>query len=177
MSVEVVSSKTVFRGRAFNVRQDQVRLLDGKVVQLDIVDHENAVTMIPVDSSRLVCFIRQYRHAAEKNLLELPAGVMEKGETPEISAQREMREEIGMAAHQLQRIGGFFLAPGYSTEYMHVFLATHLYESPLPADETEVLHIEKVPLDQVAHLVETGQIQDAKSLAALNLARSLLAAL
>jgi 8-oxo-dGTP pyrophosphatase MutT (NUDIX family) len=85
-------------------------------------------------------------------LLELPAGVAEPGEAPEISAQREIREETGMAAASIQRLGGFYLAPGYSTEFMHIFLATGLYSDPLPMDEDEILQIKKLTARQAYHL-------------------------
>jgi ADP-ribose pyrophosphatase len=100
---------------------------------------------------------------------------MELGELPEVSAQREMREEIGMGAGKLHRIGGFYLAPGYSTEYLHIFLASELYPAPLPGDQDEFLSVEKVPARLALELAESGQIQDAKSLAALFWARSHLA--
>jgi ADP-ribose pyrophosphatase len=171
MSFDVTHSENVYRGRVFDVRKDQLRLPDGRLVWLDIVDHRGAVTLVPVDAVGQVWFIRQYRHPAGIELLELPAGVIEEGEAPEVSAQREIREEIGMAAGHFQKIGQFFLAPGYSTEEMHVFLATGLREDPLQPDEDELISIEKIPFDQALQMAETGQIQDAKSLAAIFLAR------
>jgi ADP-ribose pyrophosphatase len=171
MSYETVHSETIFRGRVFNIRQDQIRLPEGQLVQLDIVDHRSAVTLIPLDDHGQIWFVRQYRHPAKQVLLELPAGVMDEGETPEVSASREIREEIGMAAGQLREIGTYFLAPGYSTEYMHVFLATGLRIDPLQGDEDEQISVEKIPVHQAYSLAEAGQIQDAKSLAALFLAR------
>ena len=87
------------------------------------------------------------------------------------AAAREVREETGMAAGSLQRIGDFYLAPGYSTEFMAVFLATELYPAPLQADADEFLEVEKVPVRQAYQMAESGQVPDAKSLAALLLAR------
>lgn len=170
MTFEVVHTEKIYQGRVFAVRQDQVRMPDGKLAKLDIVDHQGAVTLVPVDEERRIWFIRQYRHAAGRVLLELPAGVMETDEQPETSAQREIREEIGMAAAQLKKIGEFFLAPGYSTEYMLVYLATEIYPDPLQGDEDEFISIEKIPVDQALQMARAGQIQDAKSLAALFLA-------
>jgi ADP-ribose pyrophosphatase len=167
MSFEVIQSKTIYRGRAFDIQQDQVVLPNGRTTLLDIVNHSGAVTLIPVDSSGMIWFIRQYRHPARQTLLELPAGVMEVGEEPVETAHREIQEEIGMAAGKLQDLGGFFLAPGYSTEYMHMFLATELYPSTLPGDTSEFLSVEKIPCDQAMRLAQTGEIQDAKSLVAL----------
>ena len=177
MTFETEFTQTVFEGSVFSVRQDRVLYPDGRRVQMDIVDHHDAVTILPVDGEGQIWFIRQYRHAAGKELLELPAGVAEAGEAMEVSALRELREEIGMGAKNMEKIGGFYLAPGYSTEYMHVFLATDLYPAPLPGDESELLSVEKVEARQAVHLAESGGLDDSKSLITLFWARPLLARL
>jgi ADP-ribose pyrophosphatase len=167
MSFEQLSSQTVYEGRVFKIVVDQVRLPGGQVMQVDMVEHHGSVTILPIDSTGRIWFIRQYRHPAREMLLELPAGVSDKDETPEESAQRELREETGMAAGSLEHLGEFYLAPGYSNEYMHVFLAQDLIPAPLQPDEDEFLHIEKIPYQRVVEMIKTGQIIDAKSLAAL----------
>jgi ADP-ribose pyrophosphatase len=171
MPFETLQSEMIFHGKVFNVRKDQIRLPDGQELELDIVDHKGAVTIVPLDERDQIWFIRQYRHPAGQMLLELPAGVMDEGETPADSAQRELREEVGMAAEQLRLLGEFYLAPGYSTEYMSVFMATGLYAAPLRPDEGELIEIEKIPSTQVLSLAASGGIRDAKSLAALLLWR------
>jgi ADP-ribose pyrophosphatase len=175
MPFETISSDVVFQGKAFNVHRDQVRLPDGQVVRMDIVEHVGAVTILPVDDEGRIWFVRQYRHATGKALLELPAGMLEPDELPEACARREIREETGMAAGQIEKLGEFYLAPGYSTEYMHVYLAQQLHPSPLPGDQDEFLSVEQIPLEQVFELVKRGELQDAKSLAALLLASRRLA--
>lgn len=175
MTFKTETTQTLFKGQVFSIRQDQVRFPDGRLVQMDIVDHRDAVTILPVDAKGQIWFVRQYRHAAGKELLELPAGVAEPGEAVAVSALRELREEIGMAADDLQKIGNFYLAPGYSTEYMHVFLATGLYPAPLPGDESELLSVEKIAARQALHLADTGQLDDSKSLIALFWGRPWLA--
>ncbi len=172
--MKLISSKIIFQGKVFDVHQDQIQLPDGEQHQIDLVQHLPAVTMLPVDENGQIRFVRQYRHPAEKYLLELPAGVMDSDELPEVSALRELREEIGMGAKNLERIGGFYLAPGYSTEYMHVFWASDLYASPLPGDPDERIEIIKIPIAQIKQTIETGGIQDAKSLSALFLAQERL---
>jgi ADP-ribose pyrophosphatase len=174
MPFETIHSETVFSGRVFRVRLDQVRLPDGRQVRLDIVEHRGAVTLVPVDNDGQIWFVRQYRHPAETILLELPAGVMEESEGPEASALRELREEIGMAAGSLQKIGEFFLAPGYSTEYMYVYLATGLHPDPLPGDEDELIEIEKIPIQRAYALIREGVYRDSKTLATLLLAQPYL---
>jgi ADP-ribose pyrophosphatase len=172
MVFEVVNSTQVYKGKVFNVRQDQVRMPTGKIVSLDIVDHHGAVAVVPVDELGQIWFIRQYRYAAGQELLELPAGVLEESESPDEAAGREIREEIGMAAGELKRVGGYFLAPGYSTEYLHVFLATHLSPSPLPQDEDELIVVEKIPVEKAYKMAQSGQLSDSKSLAALLLVQA-----
>jgi len=171
MAFETVQTETIYQGRAFQVRKDLVRLPDGVVTQLDIVQHVGAVTVIPLDDEDRVWFVRQYRHATGKHLLELPAGTIEPGELPEVCAAREIREEVGMRAGKLHKLGEFFLAPGYSTEYMHVFLATDLVPDPLPGDQDEFLSIERIPLSALDQSVRSGAIQDGKTLAGIYLMR------
>jgi ADP-ribose pyrophosphatase len=171
MQYEQIETETIFRGRVFNVRQDRVRLPDGRIMKLDIVDHPVAVVIVPVDADGNLWFIHQYRHAAGSIMLELPAGVAEAGEAPEVGAGRETQEEIGMAAGTLLKIGEFFIAPGYTTEYLYIFLATQLTPAPLPQDEDEFITVERIPIKTAYALAEQGKIIDAKTLAALLLAR------
>jgi len=177
MKFDTLQSQFVYQGRAFSVRKDQVRLPDGAKTVLDIVEHSGAVTILPIDSEGQVWFVRQYRHAAGIEMLELPAGTLEPGEAPENCAHREIREEIGMGAGKLQKIGTFYLAPGYSTEFMHIFLATDLYPAPLAGDIDEFLSVEYFFLAQIPSLIQTGAIADAKTLAVFQLAEPYLASL
>ncbi|OGN72201.1 MAG: hypothetical protein A2X25_00620 [Chloroflexi bacterium GWB2_49_20] len=174
MSFELIESEIVYPGRAFTIRRDQVRLPDGRTTKFDIVEHHGSVVLIPIDNEGNLLFVRQYRHAARLDMLELPAGTLDEAELPQVCASRELREETGQAARQLETLGGFYLAPGYSTEYMHVYLATDLYHSPLEADADEFLQVQPVPLAEAMQMAEQGRLPDSKSLAALWLARSRL---
>jgi ADP-ribose pyrophosphatase len=174
MEYRTIHSETIYHGRVFDVRQDSVEIPDGNTIRIDVISHHGAVTIIPVDETGSIWLVRQYRHPAEEMLLELPAGVVEEGELPEAAAIREAREEIGMAASRLEKIGEFYLAPGYSTEYMRVYLATGLTPSPLPKDPDEDLSIEKFPIEKVYEIAQKGEIRDAKTLGALFLARTRL---
>lgn len=171
MTYSLTASEPIFNGRAFKVRIDSVRAPDGKVRKIEIVDHPGAVTLVPVDADGRLYFVRQYRHSSLEVLLELPAGTLDPNEDPTDCARRECREETGMAAEEITRLGGYFLAPGYSTEYLHVYLATGLTESPLPADEDEDLRVERLTLEQAEGLARSGELHDAKTLAALYLYR------
>ena len=105
---------------------------DGRETKYDIIEHAGSVVMVPIDEHGNLLFVRQYRPAAGTDLLELPAGTLDENESFEACAAREMREETGMAADRLEKVGEFFLVPGYSTEFMAVFVATGLRPDPLP---------------------------------------------
>lgn len=171
MKFQLLRSEKIYQGRVFDVRLDELLLPNGKRVSLDIVEHPGAVTMVPVDDQGAIWFVRQYRHSTGEVLLELPAGSLEEGEPPDECAGREMREETGMSAGELQKIGEFFLAPGYSTEFLHVYLAIDLRPAPLQPDEDEFLSVERLPIAQVYAMIEAGKFRDGKTLAALLLAR------
>lgn len=174
MPFELLKKEIVYSGRAFTIRRDTLRLPDGHETRFDIVEHVGSVIIIPLDGQGNLLFVRQYRHAAGLDLLELPAGTLNKDEAPDACAHREIREETGMAAGYMRHLGGFYLAPGYSTEYMHVYLATDLHSDPLEADADEFLTVEFIPLARAMAIARAGEILDAKSLAALLLAQSVL---
>ncbi|MBI5823492.1 MAG: NUDIX hydrolase [Chloroflexi bacterium] len=174
MPFELLRSETLMQGRAFKIRRDTMKTPDGRETKYDIVEHGGSVIIIPMDSEGNLLFVRQYRHAAGMDLLELPAGTRDGDEPFEVCAARETREETGMEAGTLKHIGSFYLAPGYSTEYMGVFLATNLKHNPLEADDDEFLSVEKIPVKEAIAMAERGEMPDAKSLAALLMARPYL---
>lgn len=170
MKFDLLRSETVYTGRAFSVRRDHLKTPDGREVQFDIIGHVGSVIILPIDDSGNLHFVSQYRHAAGSMMLELPAGTLEPDEDPLDCARRETREETGMDPAELHAIGGFYLAPGYSTEYMHVFLARRLRHSPLAADVDEFLETRLIPVPDAYQMVRQGQMTDAKTVAALMLA-------
>jgi nudix-type nucleoside diphosphatase (YffH/AdpP family) len=171
MIVEIINREPIYRGHAFNVRRDEVRFPNQHTTHLDIIEHVGAITVLPIDDSGRILFVRQYRHATGKELLELPAGTLDEGESAETCARREIREETGYAAGNLTKLGEFYLAPGYSTEYMVVYLATELQLAPLPGDLDEFITLVPVRVDEAYGMAFNGELQDGKSLAALLLAR------
>ena len=174
MTTRFINRKELFSTKLFNVDEVQIEMPNKKQHNYQMVDHADSVTILPVDEKGQIWFVSQYRVGANGDLLELPAGVIEKGETPLQCAEREVQEEIGMAARDIQFLGSFFLAPGYCNEVNHVFLARELFSSPLTQDEDEFLNINCLEIQQAYHMAQAGKIQDAKSLAALLLATSLL---
>ncbi len=174
MDFTILNRKTIYEGRVFDVQKVLARLPDGREHEYDLVSHSGAVTLVPVDQDGNMWFVRQFRLGALQELLELPAGVMEKNEPPEVSAGRELREEIGMAAGELRELGQFYMAAGYSSEYMYIYLATGLHPSPLEQDEDEFLQVQAIPVKQVYEMVHANQVHDGKTLAALLLAEPFL---
>jgi ADP-ribose pyrophosphatase len=174
MPFELLKSEVLMKGRAFAIRRDHLKTPDGRETKFEIIEHGGSVVIIPVDENGNILFVRQYRHATGQDLLELPAGTLDDNEAPEFCAAREIREETGMAAGVLTKLGEFYLAPGYSTEFMIVFLATGLSHNPLDADDDEFLSVESIPITEAIAMAERGEIPDAKSLAALFLARASL---
>ncbi|MEI8131759.1 MAG: NUDIX hydrolase [Leptolinea sp.] len=170
MTFEWLDQEEMYRGRAFAVEKIKVRLPDGRITHYDLVKHSGAVTMVPVDDQNRIWFVRQYRMGAKDSLLELPAGTLEKNEDPAVCAAREIREETGFAARNVTKLGEFFLAPGYSSEYMHVYLMTGLYAAPLEHDDDEFLQAEGIPIETVWEMIRKNQINDGKTLACLLMA-------
>ncbi len=155
-----------------NLRLDTVEFADGRRFQREVVEHGEVVGVVPLDEAGRVLLVRQYRLPAQQVTLEIPAGGVDAGEMPEEAAQRELREETGHRAGRLRRLGGFYVSPGYCSEYIHVFLATELSSSPDGSgpDADEEIVVERMPLGQALALVESEQIRDAKSIIGLLLA-------
>lgn len=132
----------------------------------DIVRHPGAVCVVPVDGDEIV-FVRQYRAPAHQEMLEIPAGKRDvPGESPEVTAVRELEEEVGLTTDEVVPLARFFNSVGFSDEYSHAFLATDLRPVPHNRQGPEETHmtIERVPLDEVADYVAAGRIEDAKTL-------------
>ena len=167
MAEETLSSKVLFDGRAIKVRVDTVRRPDGRRTTREIVEHAAVIAVIPVDNDGNVLLVRQFRKPVEKELLEIPAGGIDPGEGAEAAVIRELQEEIGFRPGRLERLGGFYSAPGYATEYIHLYLAADLVPGRLHAEDTDEIKLVRVPLAQVPELISSGKIEDAKSIAGL----------
>ena len=168
-----VESKLVYQGRIVNLRVDTVRLPDGRLTTREIAEHSESVCMVPLDGQGNVLMVRQFRKPTEAELLEVPAGGVEPGEDPQAAVLRELQEEIGFTAGTLRWLAGFWVTPGWSTEYMHAYLATDLQPASLSPDYDENISVERVPLARVHEMIQEGQIKDGKSIAALLLALAL----
>lgn len=168
------TSRTVFTAKLFSIKNFDLPLPDGKLKTYELVDIQNAVTVLPLDSEGNIYFVEQYRIGANKKLLELPAGKIEPDEDPLEAARRELREETGMDAAGFKPLGNFYMSPGYANEYMFCFLATELFQAPLSPDADEFINIKKIHLGQVNELINNGVLDDSKTLAVLMLAQKYL---
>jgi ADP-ribose pyrophosphatase len=164
---KTLSSQRIYDGRAVKLRVDTVRKPSGKIATREIVEHSDAIAVVVLDSRDRVILVRQYRKAVGKTLLEIPAGGVDPGEQPINSVRRELQEEIGYLPNKIDKLGGFYSAPGYCTEYLHLYLATFLIPSRLEAEDTDEIEVVRVPLAKVSDLIASGEICDAKSIAGL----------
>ncbi len=163
---ETTHSESIYKGRVFDVRLDTI-VEDGVEYQREMVVHRGSAVIVPLFEDGTVALVRQYRHPAGDYLLEIPAGSLEDGEDPLTGAKRELEEEIGVTAANLERIAEFYVSPGFLTEKMYVFLATELTETGQQLEDDELIEIQRIPLTEAAHLARTGQIQDAKTIIGL----------
>lgn len=162
--VRPIASRKVYSGR-IGLRKDRFSL-NGRIVEKEIVEYQDSVGIVAVSGSDVI-LVTQYRHPAGRVLLEIPAGKIEKGETPRQAAVREMAEEIGYSG-RLKPLTKWYLAPGYSTELMHVFVATNLRKIARgPLDDDENIRIRKMKISAAVRKCLSGEIQDSKTVAAL----------
>jgi ADP-ribose pyrophosphatase len=171
--MEVLSSEEIYKGRIFDIRIDTIR--EGNVeYKREVVVHRGSAVIVPVFEDGTVAMVRQYRHAAGKYLLEIPAGSLEEGEQPETCAHRELEEEIGVKAEKMELITEFYVSPGFLTEKMFVFLATGLTETKQNLEIDELIDVERMTFSEALPAIQNGQIQDAKTIVGLTTAATKL---
>lgn len=166
----LISSRTVYRGPVFWITTDQVQEPGGPRVRRDVVHHSGSVVILAVDQSRAIPRLlleRQYRHAAQDYLWELPAGRIDAGEKPLPAAKRELLEETGYTAASWRLIFNFYASPGFVDETMAVFLATGLRAGPAQPEADEVIQKRMVPLPAAIRMVLRGTIRDAKTISSV----------
>jgi ADP-ribose pyrophosphatase len=165
--MEIIGRRRVYSGRVVSLELVDLRLDEGGVTQQEMVAHAPSVGVIAVDSDGKLLLERQFRSPTGGMLLEIPAGSADAGESMEEAAQRELQEEINRRAGSLRQIGAFYLAPGWCDEFMTIFVAEGLSESSLQADPDEVIEVEAMSLSEALAAVASGEIRDAKTVAAL----------
>src|SRR5687768_343182 len=168
---ETLSSERPFSGKIVSVRVDQVRIDDGPTVLQEVVEHRESMTVVAIDNEGKIVLVNQYRHPTGQVLLETPAGSVDPGESAEEAVNRELAEETGLRAREVTKLGAFYLAPGWCTEFMHVYLAHDLYEDAAEPDEDEVIEVVRMTIEDWETLIASGEILDAKSIAAWHMAK------
>ncbi|MBI4330900.1 MAG: NUDIX hydrolase [Chloroflexi bacterium] len=163
----ILNTSKIFKGRGMSLRVDTIETSSGRSTTREIVERQDAVVILPVDRNGDVLLVRQYRYSIGRDLLELPAGMIEPGEDPEECARRELREETGYAPGKLEKLGSWFVAPGFCTEFMHFFMASDLSPSRLIADDTEDIELIRLKFGDCLESIKSGRIQDGKTIAGL----------
>lgn len=170
---KTIYSKLIYDGKIVNLRVDTVILPDGREAKREIIEHKGAVAVVPLLDTTKVVMVKQYRQPAKDILIEIPAGTMDKAETAEACANRELIEETGYSAGKLTKMFSTYLAPGYSEEMLHTFLAEDLTPAKAELDEDEFVEVITVELDEAAEMIRTGEIKDAKTVCGLLMAQKL----
>jgi len=164
-----IGSETVYKGSLITVRVDDVKLPDGRRTRREVVEHPGAVGIVAMNPAGNVLLIEQYRYAVGRTLLEIPAGTIEAGESPEESARRELLEETGYRAGELTEIGSFFVSPGWATEEIVLYRAGALSHTGHAPDHDEILRVVEVDPARIPVLMRDGTIADAKTIIALRM--------
>ncbi len=159
-----VLSERIYEGLGINLRKDLVLLPSGKRFDREVVEHPGCVAAVPLLDEDTLVLVRQYRHPVSKILLEIPAGTLRSGEDIEDCIRRELIEEIGYRPGRLERLLTLYLAPGYSSETAHIYLATDLVEVGVEPDEDEFIEVVRLPVSEIPRLVSESKIKDAKTI-------------
>jgi ADP-ribose pyrophosphatase len=170
MKPELMSSRSLYEGRIFDVTLDRIAENGGEYDR-EVVHHKGSAVIVPLFADGTVALVRQYRHPAERSLLEIPAGSLNTGEDPQLGAERELEEEIGVRAGKIEKLAEFWVSPGFLTEKMFLYLATDLIESHQNLEDDEHIELERIPLSQAVAMALSGEIPDAKTIIGLLLTR------
>ena len=162
-----VATKQIYQGRAVKLRVDTVERASGTTTTREVVEHSDCIAVVALDAQGSILLVRQFRHAVDRFLLEIPAGGIDPGEEPVDAVRRELQEEISYFPQKIDKLGGFYSTPGYGTEYLHCFVATGLVPARLVAEDTDDIELVRVSSDEIPRLIASGEICDAKSIAAL----------
>ena len=166
---KIIDSTKVFSGRVFEVTVDTVQ--EGSVTyQREVVHHRGSAVIIPVFADDTVALVKQYRHPAVRYLLEAPAGGLNDRERPDVAAARELEEELGLIAGNIEKLSEFFVSPGFCEEKMWVYLATDLTPTTQRPEDDEILEVVRIPFSQALEMITDGEIEDAKTIIGLMLA-------
>ena len=167
MKTHIHRKETIRHGRVFDVTLEDVSLPNGARIEMEIIRHPGAAAIAALTDTQEILMLRQYRHAVGDYWWEIPAGTLNSSEHPLGCAKRELAEETGYAAQEWDSLGAVTPVPGYSDERIHLFMAEGLTQADPHLDFDEIIEVHPLPLDQVAAMIVEGQIEDAKTIAAV----------
>lgn len=162
---KTISSKSIYKGDIISLRVEKVQLPDGNFANREIVKHPGAVAIIPITSAGKIVLVKQFRKALDRTLIEIPAGRIEIGEAPLLTAKRELEEETGYGANEITYIQSFSTSPGFANEIIHLYVAKELYkvENPADGDEDEFIEVIEVTIEEAEQFILSEEIYDAKT--------------
>ncbi len=169
--MKILNIEKIYKAHVFEVEKVKCELPDQRQRYYDLVNHGPAVVLVPVTGDGKILFVTQYRLGAGKELLELPAGMINEGEDPDPAAERELQEETGYESLNIIKLGGFYASAGYCSEYLNIYLARDLKWNPLPQDDDEFLNNISMDIEEAYEAVDSGKIEDSKTIAALLMAQ------
>ena len=170
LTEKFLKSQKVFTGNLLTVYCDQVELPNGKEASREFIRHPGAIAVVPVTNDGKIVLVRQYRYPVGKNMLEVPAGKLDKGEQPDQCVLRELEEETGYVTKNIRKLSSIYTTPGFTDEVIHLYIAEELTLAKQCPDEDEFLDVEVYTKEEIRAMIEDGTINDAKSMLALLLA-------
>ncbi|MDC3415441.1 NUDIX hydrolase [Aquibacillus salsiterrae] len=167
---KTINTKSIYQGKIINVQVDEVSLPNGKTSKRELVKHPGAVAVIAITDENKIIFVEQFRKPLEKNLVEIPAGKLEPGEKPEVSAKRELEEETGYTTDKLELVTSFYTSPGFADELIYIYYTDKLIplDTPKGLDEDEFVELVELSLQEAESYMEQQKIHDAKTAYAIN---------
>ena len=173
---KTLSGETLYNGKIISLRIEEVELPDGNKAMRELIKHPGAVAILAITDNGKLVLVEQYRKALERSLIEIPAGKIDPGEAPEVTAVRELEEETGYGARELTYIQSFATSPGFADEIIHLYLARGLYkiENPVMGDEDEFINLLEVTIEEAEKMVASMKIYDAKTAFAVLYVKNLL---
>ncbi|NLP46477.1 MAG: NUDIX hydrolase [Epulopiscium sp.] len=173
-SAKRIGRREVYQGRIFTVAEDTIRFPNGKETTWDLLLHSGAAAVVPIDDDGNIVLVEQYRCVADENILEIPAGKLEKDEEPSICAARELEEETGYKAKKLIYVSSIYSAVGFSDEVIQIYAAIGLETGVQNLDENEYVIVKKYTMKEVIDMILNGKIKDSKTIAGIFMVKEMM---